>query len=1146
MIKKLLILSVMGLTALSATAEIVDGVRQRPIATCIAEDYQVDNVYYLYNTVARQFFCGANDWNTRASISPNGYKVKLVDTMGDGTVEIVDSVETQSTWKSTFSTADGGAIWVDNSTETYRYWTFTKASDGSYRITNEVMPEKFLGWNGNEGDTRLYFVEADAAGVGISWQFVNEESYNAYQEAWAIMKDQFEKAAELKIYLDQAKEAGVNVNSWEAVYLNESATVEELESATAAVQKAINDNAAGDASVSNPSDMTASILNPTFENASYDGWKGTAPNMTGSGAHGPANVAEHYNKTFDTYQDLSGMPKGVYALSATALFRGSWNDHANHTNYVAYLYAKADGDTLKTEIPNPWDAMNTEPMAGETSWGVTATEANETHDGVTYYVPNDPSAGRLYFEKGFYQKQVFFALDSEDPVRIGVMKQAKVTDTDWVMFDNFKLTYYGGDAEAYQFWLDEMKKEATDYSEAIASVQYKEAYLNAYDVQVATKAEAIAAMKNIEKAAAEIAQNSNLWNQLIAARESANTYIMGDYDGLDTAFDLSDYLDIIDEEIIELDADERNASNEELQAAIDKVKVMIEAVKEEAKTAMKPGDDATNYMTNADFSNGKEGWTIVNNGGGNVQSTAGTFEAWHSTNFDVYQDVKNLPLGVYEISVQGYVRYLDGTAAINAKGNVPENIPIYVYMNDSKSRFANWFDYPQESGFYGAVSGASFLTDNEGFEYPDNTTAASAAFDKGDYTRSAFGLVAKKGDILRVGVKGNPATAEYWPCFDNFKLTYRGYAAEVVKPILENSLTEAAALTAMTTKSAKAAMATAIATANETLTGTEGKPMFDALSALTKAISDYENGNASCQQLIAAATELAEVANSSASTKADEAKTLTSDAISKAEASELEAEEIADYLQQVDKMKLELQLPEGYLEATDDNPADVTAFIKTPSFEKVTEGIETNSIEGWQAVGYNFGNDDTQKSALALEFYNKTFDMYQEIEGLPNGTYKVSVNAFERSDNPAYLYATSGEQTASKELTALDADVPEGSTTPNDMVSAKDAFLEGRYLSELIIKVTDGKLRIGIKKSENASTDWVIMDDFKLTYYGANSSKQQDGDATPVEFVAKSAQPVAVDFYTLDGRRATAAQKGLFILKTTMSDGTVVVKKIRK
>ena len=1146
--KKLLVLSALCLMATGALAEIVDGVRQRPSVTTFMKDMpDADEVCYLYNVAAQQFFCGGNEWSTRASVSPTGYKVKLVDSMGDGTVEIVDSVETKKAWMCTFSTSDAGAIWVDNNNETFRFWTFTREGmpGTPYLISNVVADGKYLGWNGNESDTRLYFLEATAK--GIYWQFVDEVAYQAYQEAWAGMKDQYEKAAELKTYLDAAKAENIDVGKWEAIYLNEASTVEELDAALTAVQKAINDKAAGNASVANPSDMTSSILNPTFENASPEGWKGTQPNMTGSGSHGPANVAEHYNKTFDTYQELNGMPKGVYALSATAVFRGSWEDHVNHTNYVAFLYAKADGETLTAEIPNPWDAMNTEPMAGSTSWGVNANESSHSANGVTYYIPDDPSAGRLYFEKGYYKKQVFFALDSDDPVRIGVKKEKKVTDTDWVMFDNFSLTYYGGAAEAYQFWLDEMKKDATDYSDATASKQYKEAYTEAFNAKVSTKAEAMAAMKAVQAAADSIALNISLWKQLSQAHTQGMGYAIADeYENLEATWTLVDYLDEVRYNMLEADDNSRVASNEELQTAVNTIKSMIETVREEAKNAMKPGDDVTSYLTNPDFSKGKEGWTIVSNGGGNVQSTAGTFEAWHSTNFDVYQELQNLPLGVYEISVQGYVRYLDGQEAVNAKGNTPEDIPIYVYMNDSKTRFANWFDYPQEPGFYSAVEGATFLADADGYEYPDNTTAANAAFEKGDYKQSAFGLVAKRGEILRVGVKGNPSTAQFWPCFDNFKLIYRGYAANVVKPVLEASLAEAQTMTGVqTTKSAKAALTEAIANAQSTLGGEDGKAMFEALSALTKAISNIEEGAALCKQLNNDVEELMYIASESQSSKVNEAQNLCAEIISKLDSAELDVADIEAYEEQIAKLMLELQLPDDYLNATDENPANVTAFIKTPSFSKIVDGAETNSIDGWTATGQKFGNSD-QLSALALESWESVLDIHQDIVGLPDGIYVLKVNAWQRTSNPTYLYAVSGDKQFSKELITQEAGLPDGYSAPNSLIAAVSMFDENTYVNELVVRVTNGELRIGIKKEQSSGADWVVMDNFQLIYHGANSSLKVDGDAQGIEDIV-AGEVVKTEYFTIDGRRGSAARKGIVIERRTHSDGTVItVKKMMK
>ena len=1164
---RLLVLSALCLTTTGAMADIVNGVRQRPAATAETE-WQMETTYYLYNVQARQFFVGGNDYNTRASISPKGYKVKFHDPLDAApipeTVEIQDSVETQKAWKCTFSTEDGGAIWVDNSSQTYRFWTIENLQNGVFRISNQHLAEvaeaiqgKCLGWNGNEGDTRLYFIDPATEGAGIDWQFVSEANYQNYQNTWEAMKDQFEKAAELKTFLDQAKEMKIDVADEEAVYLNEDATVDQLAAAIIAVQTKINNAQAGNASVSNPANMTGSILNPNFDNASYDGWKGTAPNMTGSGAHGPANVAEHYNKNFDTYQDLNAMPKGVYKLEASTAFRTTWEDHANHTNYVANLYAKVDGDTLTSPMQNLWDAMNIEPKAGPTDWGVEATELSEVHDGVTYYIPDDPSAGRLYFEAGYYHNQLFFALDGNDPIRLGVMKNKSVTGSDWVLFDSFKLTFYGGAPEAYQFWVNQTPKIKFDENSKI-SKQYLQAYNASFEQTATNKAEAIAAVKNIKAAEDSIVKNMSLWNELAKEFENAQLYTVGQYAGLISADDLGDYLMDVEDTYISIEDNEnRTQSNAELEAIIAKLKEMVNTVEAEYKNQVQPGTDMTEYLKSPGFEDGKggatsAGWTVESKGGGNVQLGGNAnnhcYEAWHSTNFDVWQEVTDLPIGVYEIEVQGYVRYLDGQDAIAAKGMEPENVPIYVYMNDSKTNFVSWFSYPKSEEFYTAVSGAKYLTDGDGWCYPDNMIAASAAFADGGYKQSAKGLVANSGDVLRIGVKGTPV-AKFWPIFDNFKLTYLGFDASVVRPELEKKIAEAVALsTVPTTKTAKGQFDAAYADALNKLTSEDGTEMFKALAALTKACNAFEDGAALCKELAAKIEEMMTIAQQAVSSHASDALTYGGQLQGQLEASELEAEDIEAAKETIRGYILLMQLPENYQEGSAEG-VDVTAFIQTPDFQKTVEGVETNSIEGWEGTtGYNFGNDATQRGALALEFYEKKFDMYQEIKGagevvLPNGNYIVSVNAFERvsSDTPAFFYAN--DQVV--ELMKLEdgVDTEAGEVAPNNMVSAVEAFNEGKYLRTLAVTVTDNKLRIGIKHENSNGGDWVIMDNFKLYFYGSNETPVADS----VDMLtANSNKTMKVEFYTLDGRRVSGLQKGITIRKAIMENGNVVVKKIRK
>ena len=1180
-LKKLFVVgSVLVMAWTTANAELVNGVRQRP-NVAKAEKFQVDAVYYLFNTKARLFFAGANDWNTRASVADFGFKVKFIEDpmeTSPGAYEFRDSVEKHKEWRSVFAN-DANDIWTDNNTETYRFWEVTEQPDGAYRISNNYMAANvgegafegtFMGWKGGDDNTRLYLVKPTDENVGVDWVFVTEETYNTWKTDWDAAKDVYNQAAELLTYIKSAKEKNIDVAAEVAVYENEAATVDDLKAALASVQNKINSALGGDASVEKPSDMTGVLVNPAFDDGTSTGWKGDAPNMKGDGKHAAANVAEHYNKTFDTYQEISNMPAGVYTLEANAFFRGSWEDHANHANYVAKLYAQADGDTLTTEIQNAWDAMNTAPIAGDaatTYFETPNAEQSDEHDGVKYYIPSNPSTGRLYFEGGFYKNKLFFAVE-EGKVRLGISKDQKITGTDWVVFDNFKLSYYGKSAEAYQYWISQSPK--IDYTGTVASEQYLNAYNAAFSATATNKAEAVAAMKAITAASDSIAKNAQLWADLQTKYDEGHS-VNVEYDLYDAAYNLGDYLDYgYDEDgnaIIPMsvydylkaktktgDCDLTNKQLEDIIATINK---LIDAVYTEVKEGLKPGTDVTKFLTNPGFEDGKNGWTIVSEGGGNVQ-LGGTdanhcFEAWHSTNFDVYQEVKDLPVGLYKLEVNGYVRYLDGQDAISKASEAPADVPIYVYMNDSKTNLVSWLSYPKPESFYKydetagtGVKGATYLSQNEENCFPDNMTAASAAFADGGYSQYTICLVSEANSVTRIGVKGTPE-AKFWPIFDNFKLTFIGMAAETVKPVLADKIAEAQKYESeATTKTAKEHFTTALATANQAVNGEDGNAMFDALNALEKAIDEVKEGKAVCDKFAEFIDDFMQFANS---IDATEALQLGSTILENLNACAYDAEDIDAKKLELREMRLKVQLPADYAQGSADGK-DLTAFIQTPGFSKIKDGVETNSIEGWQGTsGYNFGNDDTQKGALALEFYEKTFDMYQDITSVgsvtfPAGNYCLQMNAFERvSDTtPAFLYATvvDGDTLDVTEVMKHSAgfDAEAGESGPGNMVSSVEMFTEGRYLNQLKFKYEGGTLRIGIKHEKSNGADWIIMDNFKLFFYG--------DDNTGVETVMNIGKPAKVQYFTLDGRQVSAAGKGLLIRKTTMDNGTVVVRKIQK
>ena len=193
-------------------------------------------------------------------------------------------------------------------------------------------------------------------------------------------------------------------------------------------------------------------------------------------------------------------------------------------------------------------------------------------------------------------------------------------------------------------------------------------------------------------------------------------------------------------------------------------------------------------------------------------------------------------------------------------------------------------------------------------------------------------------------------------------------------------------------------------------------------------------------------------------------------------------------------------------DASRENPLDLTdKFIINPRYEN-------NDNEGWQGTAPSI---DATNNLQNAEFFNKeTINAYQDLVGLPDGTYRLSVQGFYRAglEGPAYeakvggseesvmhaqLYvATDGKTTTTKmqsvftgaPTTALgvNGEIKLGDWyVPNTMSSAAAYFAAGYYQQNSIeVQVTNGKLRIGMKKTTSIRRDWLMIDNWKLEYLG--------------------------------------------------------------
>ncbi len=1188
-LKTLLLLSGGAVAATSANAALNVVERQLvltdPGQTTLPTDAQ--SHVYLYNPGTKSFALGANEYSTRASVSTaNGYKWRVaIEDADNNLVSLTDSVATQSAWKKMFTNGTS-SIWVDNSNgDNANAWQIVPNADGSFRITNTAIVDGELGdalYLGakNGDDTRLYLYKETEEGACLDWYAVSPKEYHELMDKRGPQIEKFNAAIPLLAILKEADELGVTgLEQFEAVYANEEATVEELNEAVVGVKKLINDYLAAQATAENPVDMSSNnIVNGTFDTiGDFTGWSGSSFGAGGT----TSTCAERYNMNYDTWQQIDNLPNGVYALTVQGYYRpGSTEDaytaFKNGTNQYAQIYAAnlksgedAKNDTLTAPVKNLFDGIQAEEN--------TVTEGALLYtntEGENFYLPNNMKQAVDYFNAGYYNNSVMFPV-TEGSAKIGVKKSTKVGSTDWSIFDNFKIKYYGNGADAYKLWNADLMKQAKEYGEEdLITVSVLEAYnsvkTNAANGTTYEEVMAnIAALKDAEKA---IEENKAAWDAYNEQYQLAQTIVTsGGYEG-EAAENLAEYCEVTYYDIVGAKA----LTTEEVKAETAKLVEMVDA----AKGSMLPGTEV-DYISDPDFSQGGKGWTKKAASGGNVAFDAGAkcAEGWNNSDFDIYQTIEGAPVGAYKISVQGFYRRGRGDDAwklyFNADGTKRDDVieaPAYVYCNDMKTPLMHVFEYKvaKDENYYKG----NFYTSEDGYCYPNNMADAGLAFDQGKYQIETTGLVAKKGDALRIGMKGNTTQeGDSWAIFTRFKMTYMGYDADVLRTSIEKTIDGVNLEQTMGTE-VKAELTAALTAAQEAANGSDGSEMLEKLNDLLQAINKMDESVSLFTSLETSATDFADFLQTveGYDELRDEANTYVESLdltnMTNAEANAAIAK-IAEYRHQ-------LSLPVGWENATDDAPVDMTGMLASPSFEK--DGA--NSIDGWQnTTGYNFGNNDTQKAALALEFYDKNFDLYQDVE-VPNGTYQLTAMAFNRAGNTdadaaavaagtpskALLYAKSGENEVTKPIEhiatvenfgASSEKLGQGAETqftgtdgntyyvPNDMVSSVAYFEQGRYYNGVTIKVTDGKLRIGIRQADKVSGSWVIMDDFKLTYFGTDS-KKEEGGFTEVDAIEIAPEVAKVEVYSVNGMKLNAMQKGVNILVITGKDGNVTTKTVIK
>ena len=750
--------------------------------------------FYLYNVGANAYLENGSSWGTHAALKSSGFVVNI--TAGDG----VYTIGTNSKYAGKFFTDNG---YVDTGSSSN--WIFEPVA----------------------GMTNTYKLKT-ASG---SYAYAAAGMYN----------------------LELGADPGTNKGYWKLV--------------TAANR----DDVTG-ASATNPIELTHKINNPRFDeyesrnNKNYvKGWPNDIAwggNTSGTNNDVPSwddrnPCGEFYNCTYDTYQELTGLSNGVYAISVQGFYReggfaAAAPKHVDGTESLnAILYANGGGEDATEPL------MSIFEEAGKASGGGTATAT-----GIDGIFPNNMSAASYFFSAGLYWNTVYVEV-TNGTLKFGVKKSTTV-GADWTIFDNFRLQYFGNctinEAKfgALVATLNEAVTAAQGFidsnptlsTEQIAALQKIINDNDNDDNAFTEESQYTTAIETINNAATTYAAMVAPYATFIALKANADAIAAVAY----TETTSGSHTTFTGAITTQAAAADEATTAEAIVTATNDLKAAIKTYIAGAEPK-NDGEyfDITCLVANPDFANNDiEGWTRTNSTGGNAQTTNFCNEFWNNT-FDFYQDLTELPNGSYQLSVQAFCRpgdngnltdnkkaYYDYTQGVN-------NVHAELYVNDDASKVGNIYAYKDATTAKFNIPG-DWSSDYEcvvdgGTNYfvPNSMAGAHQYFlDENVYKTEVAALV--NSGSLRIGFRDETLTAAQWTIFTNFRLHYYGsskmiyykqYLPQLEAEITADYLNNAAYAVLKDGQTERAALVTANSADANTLT-TE-QQFEDAIKAITDA-----------------------------------------------------------------------------------------------------------------------------------------------------------------------------------------------------------------------------------------------------------------------------------------------------------------------
>lgn len=386
---------------------------------------------YLYNVETGKYLSTGHSYGTHAMLDETGLPVRLTQDAETGLWQVYfwEGSYSDQLLFSHYSSEKREEVYVDynhsrsDADEDLTLWRITQAGDGSYLIQNKkyLDTEFYLGniptrqdaQNEYNGVSYTDIISKASVNDNSHWLIFTKENSNQLAAKHRLM------AAIMRMEESESANEDLLATA-HAIYEDADATSQEVVDIIIQLNSQM-----GMPAENQPVDMTALIINPRFENNTTEGWSGA--NVVGGRSDATSNhEQEFYEKDFNMYQTITGVPNGIYRLKWKGLHRpGScdqvYNEYnAGTDNASAVVYAN---NTQKT-------MLNWATGAGDADLG--DWQAN----GVSY--PNSMEVARRYFDAGLYADSLEVEV-TDNVLTIGVKNTEPMASKHWVIFSDFEL-----------------------------------------------------------------------------------------------------------------------------------------------------------------------------------------------------------------------------------------------------------------------------------------------------------------------------------------------------------------------------------------------------------------------------------------------------------------------------------------------------------------------------------------------------------------------------------------------------------------------------------------------------------------------------------------------------------------------------------